>query len=316
MKKLIAVLLALTLCLSLAACAQKEDEAVTANREALAAADALLEAGDYEAAMNAYYAVPVFIEITNKIDDAYVSLVRSLIGPYVGTWMDLNSGTVVEVTADGMVRIMDEYGNDYTNLAGYFEGELYVYGEAEIVEIDGVRHMKDEYNDFVLAEDYDALCAKAVEITLENWETYFELREAKSAYRDNEGKINHYNIGYGIFLREEYAAKLKNEWDSVNVTFKMSYDEAHYHVEGDYPEGDWTLGEQYTEPYYEYKTQEFEQAVWSYNYEDESAVSDFLGHHAAEFTMGYVSTWDGKITAMKPINPQIIEVSGTITMFP
>ena len=42
---------------------------------------------------------------------------------------------------------------------------------------------------------------KDVEITMENWEQYFELRVAVDPYRNENGEIEDWSFGYGVFLR-------------------------------------------------------------------------------------------------------------------
>ncbi len=317
MKKLIALLLALVLCLGLAACASESED-----DKALAAANALMESGDYEAAMDAYGEIPMYKEISEKIEEAYGKIISEKAAPYVGTWKDLNSNVSFTVNPDGTMQIVDFEGEIYDSMVGYDGENVYVYGNLAFVDADGITHLKDEYNDFVPAENYDALCAKEVEITLENWETYFELREAKGTYTNDFGEVEYVNIGYGIFLRDEYAQKLKDQWDSVHVTFRMQYDEEYHYVDGDYPYGDYSLGEMFIDPWHEYQTKEEVREVSSYFYvEGTNYVSDLLNHYAADFTMGYVMNWNNLTqeeipTAVIPVNPQIVEVVGTLTLFP
>lgn len=68
-----------------------------------------------------------------------------------------------------------------------------------------------------------------IEITMDNWQEYFELREAQRITVNENGGIHNREFGYGAFLKEEYANRLA-EFD---VTFTMQADSVRYQVYGD-----------------------------------------------------------------------------------
>ena len=70
----------------------------------------------------------------------------------------------------------------------------------------------------------------AIEITLENWEEYFELRETEQVYISESCSVINRVFGYGVFLKEEYADRFVNESD---VSFDLEYNVAWARVMGD-----------------------------------------------------------------------------------
>lgn len=68
-----------------------------------------------------------------------------------------------------------------------------------------------------------------IEITMDNWQEYFDLREAQRITVNESGGIYNREFGYGAFLKEEYAQRLA-EFD---VTFTMQANSVRYQVYGD-----------------------------------------------------------------------------------
>lgn len=68
-----------------------------------------------------------------------------------------------------------------------------------------------------------------VEITEENWQEYFEQREAQWVQVTQQGSIMLREFGYGIFLKEEYVQQLAE----AEVAFEMEADAVRYQVYGD-----------------------------------------------------------------------------------
>lgn len=68
-----------------------------------------------------------------------------------------------------------------------------------------------------------------VEITMDNWQEYFELREAQRISVSDYGEIFNREFGHGVFLKEEYVNRLA-EFD---VSFGMQADVVRYQVYGD-----------------------------------------------------------------------------------
>lgn len=69
-----------------------------------------------------------------------------------------------------------------------------------------------------------------VEITLENWEEYFELRETEQVYISETCAVINRVFGYGVFLKEEYADRFA---EGSEVFFDLEYNLAWTRVMGD-----------------------------------------------------------------------------------
>lgn len=70
----------------------------------------------------------------------------------------------------------------------------------------------------------------AVEITMENWEEYFELRSTEQVYLNDSCSVINRVFGYGVFLKEEYADRLA---EGSDVSFELEYDVVWRRVMGD-----------------------------------------------------------------------------------
>lgn len=69
-----------------------------------------------------------------------------------------------------------------------------------------------------------------VEITMENWEEYFELRETEQVYISETCAVINRVFGYGVFLKEEYADRFA---EGSDVAFDLEYNLAWTRVMGD-----------------------------------------------------------------------------------
>ena len=117
----------------------------------------------------------------------------------------------------------------------------------------------------------------AIEITLENWEEYFELRETEQVYISESCSVINRVFGYGVFLKEEYADRFANESD---VSFDLEYNVAWARVMGDLTADNYLItGSQSNE---ERKTQSA--VLTDFRLADNmSEESDFYNQVAAEF---------------------------------
>ncbi|MBQ2854397.1 MAG: hypothetical protein IJE81_02870 [Oscillospiraceae bacterium] len=68
-----------------------------------------------------------------------------------------------------------------------------------------------------------------VEITLDNWQDYFELREAQRLILTSTGEIYNREFGQGVFLKPEYVQVLAE----ADVSFDLFADQVRYQVYGD-----------------------------------------------------------------------------------
>ena len=68
-----------------------------------------------------------------------------------------------------------------------------------------------------------------IEITMDNWQEYFELREAQLITLTSAGEIYNREFGQGVFLKPEYAEMLAE----AEVSFDLFADQVRYQVYGD-----------------------------------------------------------------------------------
>lgn len=317
--KLFSLLLALVLCLSLAACG----ETVSEEDQAFEAANALLEAGDYDGAIAAFSSIGRYQEIAAKIEEAIRLKAEANAGFLLGTWKDIVSGTTFIFESDSSVTMITTYpdGSSYESdtLYTYADGVVEAFYPFQVQEIDGVTHLvnADASYDLVPEANYADLCPITVEITMDNWQEYFELREAADVQDNAFGEPEYRSLGYAVMLKEEYIQRLVNAYANLNVSFEMQYDESIYLVTGDFVSGDYTLEEGkpywYSQPLEQDATATTE--VWDYRNNDYSQHSDLYGHVGGFFHGGNWYMEDGGLFYIcKPINPEIIRVQGTMTL--
>ena len=187
----------------------------------------------------------------------------------------------------------------------------------EIREIDGVTHMTGEYNDWVSEADYEVIGPRTVEITMDNWNDYFEIRETDDLYRNDFGEIDWKGFGFGVFLKDDVASRLKNTYDSVDVSFKAAYDEVMHKATDIEADGDFQMGEVGHPKWLNEETRRGEAVgqVWLQE-GDYMEGSGCYGYYCAPFT-GYTTTEEeGDTYIIVFENPEILNVTGTLTMFP
>ncbi len=311
MKKTIALILAMLVCLGGFACASEEDEAFNA-------ACALLEAGDYDGAIAAFSSIGRYQEIAAKIAEAQSLKDAQNAGFLYGTWINLcndymytfapggeghSSGgnDFLYTCEDGMVKITQPWMKDY-----------------EIVEINGIIHLQAEGYDLIREADYAVAGPKTVEITMENWETYFEVREAIIAQSLNAfGEFEMIEVGYGVFLRPEYEQRVANLYDDVQVSFKCFASEninESWYVEFNAETLELTVGE----PAHKDNTQGLSETIntgYSEMLFSIDAKMNFAEHIVAPYTRMIHSTDEGLV--WWPIEDfAITNAAGTLKMLP
>ena len=237
MKRIFALLLTLAMAVSLMACG-------SGDKKAIEEAQALIDSGDYESAIELLTSIEQYQQITGMLDEA-VQLMQEqerqeqLAGAdfLCGTWVCIDDmTTTLTYREDGTCSFADQYDTWDSNFAydnGVVTGILdtFTLGEYQGVpclsgETFGRNLSEGEFfaYRFVKEEDYEALGPKTVEITMENWEEYFELREIRLTYLNDFDEIDSIGFGYGIYLKEEYVEKLYTGYEAVSVAFKMEYD--------------------------------------------------------------------------------------------
>lgn len=69
-----------------------------------------------------------------------------------------------------------------------------------------------------------------VEITLDNWQEYFELRQTEQVYMNESCAVSNRVFGYGVFLKDEFVPLLAPGSD---VSFELQYELVWRRVMGD-----------------------------------------------------------------------------------
>lgn len=241
MKKQIlsAVILLLWAALCLAGCA-------TAEERAYEEACLLLESGEYEAAMEAFSGIGMYRQISRKMEEARQLLEEENTEFLLGEWVDLPSGTVFRFQEDGRGTLTtEEYSCTFLYTCDGKAVQISVPLELELKakKEDGLLHLKDADGiyDLVTMEEYESMQPVTVEITVDNWQEYFVARRAEDVGVDENGRVNHRETGYGIFLKEEYVSRLDLSVSDGSVWFDLEHTYTPYILEGRLDSEDYTL---------------------------------------------------------------------------
>jgi len=116
-----------------------------------------------------------------------------------------------------------------------------------------------------------------VEITMENWEEYFELRETEQVYISETCSVINRVFGYGVFLKEEYTDRFA---EGSQVAFDLEYNLAWTRVMGDLTADNYLMMGTQTDGERKMLTAGLTDYRIAGNM---SEVSDFYGQVAAEF---------------------------------
>ena len=84
-----------------------------------------------------------------------------------------------------------------------------------------------------------------VEITMENWEEYFVLRETEQVHISESCSVINRIFGYGVFLKEEYVDRLA---EGSDVSFELEYNLVWRRVMGDLTGDSYMLQSAQTDP--------------------------------------------------------------------
>jgi hypothetical protein len=235
-KRFLTVVILVLFCLT--GCASAEERAFEE-------AGALMEDGDYEAAIEAFSEIGMYRKISRKIGEAQALLEEENTEFLYGEWADMHTGTVYIFSEGGRGSLSTEAG-DYTFLYTS-DGktveitvpmELWLMVDKE----DGIPHLKDADGNFDLVpkNHYESQFSMEVEITMDNWQEYFVARRAQDVGVDEDGYVNHRETGYSFFLKEEYRSRLDLSCDA-SVCFEIVFTYTPYIVEGRLDSDDYTL---------------------------------------------------------------------------
>ena len=218
---------------------------VSAEERAFEEACALMEDGDYEAAIEAFSEIGMYREISDKIEEAQELLQEENAEFLLGQWVDLNTGTVYTFCEGGMGAFSRESNEPsflYTCDGKTVEITVPIQLRLKVHKEDGTVHLKDAAgtHDLVPERYYEALSLLEVEITMDNWQEYFVARRAQDVGVDEDGYVNHRETGYSFFLKEEYRSRLDLSCDG-SVCFEIVFTYTPYIVEGRLDSDDYTL---------------------------------------------------------------------------
>jgi len=253
-KRLLSLILALSLCLSLTACASADDKAFEE-------ADALLAAGDYEGAIAAFSSIGRYQEISAKIAEAEklhqetqrmanLANAEALFGNWVNVATDFIDFITLTLNSDGTSVLA--FGDEVYNSTFDFENNTLSinnpYFAFSVETVDGLTHLVsgDMGLDMVPEANYSEFALQEIELTIDNWQEYFEMKEVNGIRKNSFGEVEAVYPTVGIFLKEEYYDRLPEYFDTMNIAFELTYDETPYVVPNCTPEEfQWDFAGQY-----------------------------------------------------------------------
>lgn len=235
MKRCITMMLVFAMCLSLCACGKSEAvKNVESLIEAIGGVTVDSEAA-VVAAEKAYNSLSE--EDKSTVENAFVleSARESLDAllferAILGTWISINSGASYTFMENGECIYTDSDNNSSLTYEITEQTIRVTTAISKLVfnleeDSRSVVHMIDETSgiDCVSESDYSAFAPEEIEITLDNWQNYFEIRPANRTECDAFGTIIHYVYGYAFFLKDEYMDRVASISDiafKVNAAFE------------------------------------------------------------------------------------------------
>ena len=256
MKRILCIILSILMLLSLAACGEPEPDP---EQLAFEAACALLEEGKYQEAIDAFSRLESYRKVQEKIDEAEAALEAQWLASekaarqaeleklgflYGTTWHEL--GGTAELTFEehqnggslAHYRYWDDWRslNDFDTHWVFIDGGIWInylpdldydasgeYGyRATAEERDGVTHLLVGDLDFVRSEDYGPYAPVEIEITLDNWQEYFEVHDVPYWQYDDFGVRDSVEYCTVLQVKEPYQDRVVLR--SSNVTFGYTYD--------------------------------------------------------------------------------------------
>jgi len=239
--RIICLALSAALCLCVSGCAP-------ADERAFERACDLMDAGEYEAAIEAFSAIGMYEQISEKIDEAQELLDEENSEFLYGDWVDLQTGSVFTFSKGGKGNVAAQ--GEAIPFSYTCDGKTVEITEPlslwlKVSKEDDILHLKDPDGlyDLVTQKDYVNFGPVTIEITPDNWQEYFEGKQAQDVGVDSEGHVDHRELLYGIFLKEEYLSRLDYDACDGQVWFEIEYSYAPYLLEGDLQSDTYTLTE-------------------------------------------------------------------------
>ena len=261
MKRIFCILLSLVMLLSLAACGAREAEpTLSPEEQAFEAACALLEEGKYQEAYDAFNALESYRKVQVMIDQALHGMELERLAAeeaerqaqlekvgflYGTTWHEL--GGTLEITFDELLdgfygelrysnwrdrETVDEYGSSWYHQNGQiwisslpgldWEAAQDLGHPVKTEERDGITHLLVGDLDFVRTEDYAPFAPTEIQVTLDNWQEYFEILEGYRWEQDDFGVTDGVSIITAIVVKEGYRDRMVLKL--TDVTFGFTYD--------------------------------------------------------------------------------------------
>ncbi len=222
MKKLIALLLVIALCLCMAACGSKAKPSAGGEKPG-----------------------------QTQGNDPAAGIKESLLGSWLphGYTRGENSDKLADFREDGTVVIGEK------TLTWEIAEETVIYindGEERLYRADltaaedgqtsflRLNRFKTATTTSVWCEYYKESEYTKIEITAENWQDYFELRDFPVAVKDSFGEITKIEIYRALVLKDTYGAVCQQ---LSNMTVEYSAKQIGYYVTADKTTGEYTIGE-------------------------------------------------------------------------
>lgn len=152
-----------------------------------------------------------------------------------------------------------------------------------------------------------------VEITLDNWQEYFEIRPLDVKIYNVFGDLQDSSVGAAFYLKEEYLSRLTDR--EPEGAFKtIVYTEWHEYDEkaGAFVENGYVSKE--VPPEEEIVTYI---ADWRDSLDEDGVVSTLSGQVFAEINQGTWMTGEGKLGIFKGVitNIEVLDVTGTLELY-
>ncbi len=236
MKKLLCMILALIMVMSLCACGEGTSDNGQNNSSVNAGADLG----------------------TNEDVDPNIEAVKAVL---VGTWLpdgygeNQETAELLKFNEDGTVEMLGTTytweikfaGKDSARI-GLYDGETY-FCNAEYSVRDGVRnylsleHVRGSGDKYMLEHSgyHREADYQIIEITLDNYKDYFEMKEFAFVSEDSFGDATKIRIYHGLVFKEEYG---KVNYTISQGAFEYSYhSQSQYEVTADKTTAEYTYGE-------------------------------------------------------------------------